>query len=91
MSPPRTSSTTSTAGEVRDDATFDNDYRQLKREHTNAFQHLVREKFAPACEAYAEDPPAAWPAALRVKSVRSAPGILEMTWSFASPDGRATF
>jgi hypothetical protein len=28
---------------------------------------------------------------LRVKPVRSAPGILEMTWSFASPDGRATF
>jgi hypothetical protein len=23
--------------------------------------------------------------------VQGAPGILEMTWSFASPDGRATF
>jgi hypothetical protein len=26
-----------------------------------------------------------------VKSVRGAAGVLEMTWSFASPDGRATF
>lgn len=26
-----------------------------------------------------------------MKPVRSAPGILEMTWSFASPDARATF
>jgi hypothetical protein len=23
--------------------------------------------------------------------MRAAPGIFEMTWSFASPDGRATF
>lgn len=70
---------------------FDSDYRRLKREHAVAFTTLVREKFAPACDAYAEDPSTPWPAALRVKSVRSAPGILEMTWSFASPDGRATF
>lgn len=26
-----------------------------------------------------------------MKPVRSAPGILGMTWSFTSPDGRATF
>jgi hypothetical protein len=26
-----------------------------------------------------------------VKSVRGADGVLEMPWSFASPDGRATF
>ncbi len=70
---------------------FDNDYRRLKREHAETFKKIVREKFAPACDAHAKDPTAAWPAALRVKSVRSAPGILEMTWSFASPDGRATF
>lgn len=70
---------------------FDGDFRRLKREHGDTFKRVVREKFAPACDAYAADPGAAWPAALRVKSVRSAPGILEMTWSFASPDGRATF
>jgi hypothetical protein len=70
---------------------FDNDYRRLKREHADTFKQVIRDKFAPACDAYATDPTAGWPAALRVKSVRSAPGIWEMTWSFASPDGRATF
>lgn len=45
----------------------------------------------PAFDAFAEDSRTPWPAALRVKAVRSAPGVLEMTWSFASPDGRATF
>lgn len=70
---------------------FDGDYRRLKREHAIAFKTVVREKFAPACDAHAEDPATPWPASLRVKPMRSAPGILEMTWSFASPDGRATF
>ena len=32
-----------------------------------------------------------WPAALRVSPMKSAAGVWEMTWSFASPDGRATF
>ncbi|WP_159620917.1 hypothetical protein [Ruania rhizosphaerae] len=70
---------------------FDSDYRRLKREHAQTFKRVVREKFAPACDAHVEDPSAPWPAGLRVKSVQSAPGVLEMTWSFASPDGRATF
>jgi hypothetical protein len=26
-----------------------------------------------------------------VKDVEGAPGVFEMTWSFAGPDGRATF
>lgn len=70
---------------------FDADYRRLKREHAVAFTSAVREKFAPACDAYAAEPTTPWPASLRVKSVQSAPGVLEMTWSCASPDGRATF
>lgn len=70
---------------------FDADYRRLKREHAIAFKSAVREKFAPACDAYATKPNTPSPASLRVKSVQSAPGVLEMTWSFASPDGRATF
>ncbi len=70
---------------------FDGDYRRLKREHAATFKAVIKDKFGPACDAYAADPTTPWPAALRVKSVRSAPGILEMTWSFASPDGRATF
>lgn len=70
---------------------FDSDYRGLAPQHAAAFRKIVREKFAPACEAYAKDPATPWPASLRVKSVRGATGVLEMTWSFASPDGRATF
>jgi hypothetical protein len=70
---------------------FDADIRRLKPEHLATFKRVVREKFAPACDAYAADPAGPWPASLRVKSVRSAPGVLEMTWSLASPDGRATF
>ncbi|MFT4296028.1 MAG: hypothetical protein QM582_11520 [Micropruina sp.] len=70
---------------------FDSDYRRLKPEHAATFKQVVREKFAPACAAYAEDPSRAWPSSLRVMAVRHARGVLEMTWSFASPDGRATF
>jgi hypothetical protein len=70
---------------------FDADYRRLKPEHREAFRRVLKTKFIPACDAFAADPAAVWPRALRVKSVQGAPGILEMTWSFASPDGRATF
>lgn len=70
---------------------FDSDYRRLKPEHQRAFVNVVRTKFVPACDALAEDPAAVWPKSLRVKAVRGAPGVLEMTWSFASPEGRATF
>jgi hypothetical protein len=37
------------------------------------------------------NPAAPWPKSLRVKDVEGAPGIWELTWSFAGPDGRATF
>ena len=70
---------------------FDSDFRRLKREHAAAFKAVVREKFAAACDPFANNSSTPWPASLRIKSVRSAPGILEMTWSFASPDVRATF
>ena len=70
---------------------FDADYRRLESEHRVTFHRVLRTKFIPACDALAADPSAAWPRSLRVKSVQGAPGILEMTWSFASPDGRATF
>lgn len=70
---------------------FDGDYRRLKPEHQAAFRGVVQAKFAPACNAHATNSGTPWPAALRVKAIAGAPGILEMTWSFASPDGRATF
>jgi len=70
---------------------FDADFRRLKPEHRAAFRETLRAKFIPACTAFAADPAAPWPKSLRVKPVQGAPGVLEMTWSFASPDGRATF
>jgi hypothetical protein len=70
---------------------FDGDVRRLKAEHRAAFLDAVKAKFIPACDAYAADPATPWPRTLRVKSVQSAPGVLEMTWSYSSPDGRATF
>lgn len=70
---------------------FDLDYRRLKPEHQQTFRAVVAESFAPACDAHAAEPARPWPAKLRVKAVRGASGVLEMTWSFASPDGRATF
>lgn len=70
---------------------FDTDFKRLKPEHQRAFRDVVKNGFAPACDAFALKPAGGWPASLRVKSMRGAPGIYEMTWSFASPDGRATF
>lgn len=72
-------------------ASFDNDYRRSRPEHAATFKAVVRDRFIPACQAHALDPATPWPASLRIKSVRGAGGVLEMTWSFASPDGRATF
>lgn len=70
---------------------FDKDVRRLKREHRQQFLDVLKAKFIPACDAYAAYPSTPWPQSLRVKSVQGAPGILEMTWSFASPHGGATF
>jgi len=74
---------------------FRSDYRRLKPEHKDTFKKVVLDKFAPACDDWASAQAArrayVWPASLRVDEMRRAPGIMEMTWSFASPDGRATF
>ncbi len=47
--------------------------------------------FVAACDRYAANPTTAWPSSLRVKAVEGAPGVVEMTWSFSGPAGRATF
>jgi hypothetical protein len=70
---------------------FDADCRRLKAEHAAEFKKVVRDKFVPACDAFAADPATPWPASLRIKAIGSATGVREMTWSVASPDGRATF
>jgi hypothetical protein len=69
---------------------FKADYRRLSTSDQAIFKTVLPD-FVAACDRYAVDPATRWPASLRVKPVQSAPGIWEMTWSFAGPDGRATF
>jgi len=69
---------------------FKRDFDRLSESEQNLFRIALTE-FVPACDRYAADPAAKWPASLRVKDVEGAPGIWEMTWSFSGPDGRATF
>jgi hypothetical protein len=70
---------------------FDADVGRLSRRERELFRAVVRERFAPAAERAVAEPEATWPRSLRVRRVEAAPGIWEMTWSFAGPDGRATF
>lgn len=70
---------------------FKSDYRRLSEEDEERFRQAVR-VFNEACDRFiATRDPSAWPASLRVKQVRGAPGVWEMTWSFSGPDGRATW
>jgi hypothetical protein len=70
---------------------FDADVRRLTKKEFELFRRIARDDFSPAADRYAAKPATGWPARLRVKSVQGAPGIFEMTWSFAGPAGRATF
>jgi len=70
---------------------FDADVRRLSENEFKQFRQVVLEVFAPACERFRENPARAWPSGLRIKAIEGAKGILEMTWSSAGPDGRATF
>jgi len=69
---------------------FKADYNRLSPSEQARFKAALPD-FVAACDRYAVEPAVAWPAALRVKSVQSAPGLWELTWSFSGPDGRATF
>jgi hypothetical protein len=69
---------------------FKADYKRLSPGEQSLLKKALP-TFVAACDRYATDPAAAWPASLRVKDVERAPGIFEMTWSFSGPDGRATF
>lgn len=70
---------------------FDADVRRLSEEERALFRRVAVEQFAAAAEQRAAEPGTPWPRGLRVKRVQGAPGVWEMTWSFAGPDGRATF
>jgi len=69
---------------------FKADDKRLSAAEQDLFKKTLRD-FIGACDRYASDPSTGWPAALRVKDVENARGVLEMTWSFSGSDGRATF
>lgn len=70
---------------------FNNDFKGLLAEHKQQFKEVVPD-FNAACDAYIADPGGfTWPKSLRVSQMTDVNGIWEITWSFASPDGRATF
>ena len=71
--------------------TFGSDWTRLSDGERTLFERVVREQVHPACERFSRDPATSWPRGLRVKQVRGTPGVWEMTWSLAGPDGRATF
>jgi hypothetical protein len=69
---------------------FRGDWSRLSENEQRLFRDVLP-KFKEACDRLITDPSARFPASLRVKDVENAPGILEMTWRFSGPDGRATF
>jgi hypothetical protein len=48
--------------EVRDTPAFDNDYRRPNASTAATFKGVVKERFAPACDAKRQGPPSPWPA-----------------------------
>jgi hypothetical protein len=69
---------------------FDRDFKRLPEQHRNKFRELVP-AFNAAAERAAAGADSPWPKGMRVKPVRSAPGVWELTWSMRDPDGRATW
>ena len=70
---------------------FLRDLRRLSATERRLFIDVIQKEFHPACLRFAQDPSTPWPKALRVKRVQGTRGVWEATWSFAGPDGRATF
>jgi hypothetical protein len=68
---------------------FKRDYKSMAAEWQILFKSAVR-RLNTAYEDADGAWPVSWPADLRIKPTHAA-GIWEMTWSFSSPDGRATF
>lgn len=71
-------------------ATFDRDYKRLPPHHQQKFRRLIPQ-FNEAADRAAAGASAPWPNGMRVKPVRGAKGVWELTWSMDDPDGRATW
>ncbi len=72
-------------------ASAKSDYARLTKKEQELFKEAVAIFNVAADRFVATGDPSVWPKKLRAKSVTHAPGILEMTWSFSGPDGRATW
>ncbi len=70
-------------------ASFKADYRRLTKEEQVMFRAATLE-FSVACDRHVESR-TPFPRKFRAKDVEGAKGVFEMTWSFAGPDGRATW
>jgi hypothetical protein len=71
-------------------AAFDRDFKRLPRHHQEKFRALVP-TFNAAAERASAGADSPWPKGLRLKPVKSAAGVWELTWSMRDPDGRATW
>ena len=69
---------------------FKGDWSRLSEDEWRLFREVLP-NFNESCDRIAADPTVRFRASLRVKDVENAPGVLEMTWRFSGPDGRATF
>lgn len=74
----------------RSNAAFDRDFARLPHEHRAQFQTAVPDHFLPTIAAGAFTGSSPWPRRLRIHRLTDS-AIYSLTWSFASPDGRATF
>lgn len=73
----------------RSDA-FRSDYERLTSQEKTLFRKAALD-FSNAADRVVETGSFSWPSSLRVKPIKSAKGLFEMTWSFSGPDGRATW
>lgn len=70
---------------------FRREFKALPAEHQKLFTALMPE-FSKACDAFIRTRDlSAFPTTFRARPMTGRQGIWELTWSFASPDGRATF
>lgn len=74
--------------DVEDD--FVADYRRLNNEERALFRDAIRQ-INDAYDRRGDQPFPRWSTSLRIRRMRDVRGVWEMTWSFAGPDGRATF
>lgn len=70
---------------------FDRDFARLPSEHQQMLKKVIREHFLPAVAAGSFTGEPLWPARPLIHKLAITSSICSLTWSFADPDGRATF